>query len=55
MTDEHSSYRDARKWFASHGNGEYVNVADRTVHCNTVEGYFSIFKRGNEGRLAVLR
>lgn len=54
MTDEHSAYRDAGKWFASHGTtshgkGEYVNLADRTIHSNTVEGYFSIFKRGMKG------
>jgi transposase-like protein len=54
MTDEHSGYRDAGKWFAghgttSHGRGEYVNLEDRTVHSNTVEGYFSIFKRGMKG------
>lgn len=54
MTDEHSGYRDAGKWFASHGTtshgkGEYVNLEDRTIHSNTVEGYFSIFKRGMKG------
>lgn len=54
MTDEHSGYRDAGKWFAahgttSHGKGEYVNLEDRTIHSNTVEGYFSIFKRGKKG------
>lgn len=54
MTDEHSGYRDAGKWFAghgttSHGKGEYVNLQDRTIHSNTVEGYFSIFKRGMKG------
>jgi transposase-like protein len=54
MTDEHSGYRDAGKFFAahgttSHGRGEYVNLEDRTVHSNTVEGYFSIFKRGMKG------
>lgn len=54
MTDEHSGYRDAGKFFAghgttSHGKGEYVNLEDRTVHSNTVEGYFSIFKRGMKG------
>jgi hypothetical protein len=54
MTDEHSGYRDAGKWFAapgttSHGRGEYLNLEDRTVHSNTVEGYFSIFKRGMKG------
>lgn len=54
MTDEHSGYRDAGKFFAahgttSHGKGEYVNVQDRSIHSNTVEGYFSIFKRGMKG------
>ncbi|OJW75021.1 MAG: IS1595 family transposase [Sphingomonadales bacterium 63-6] len=54
MTDEHSGYRDAGKFFAghgttSHGRGEYVNLEDRTIHSNTVEGYFSIFKRGMKG------
>lgn len=54
MTDEHSGYRDAGKFFAghgttSHGKGEYVNLEDRTIHSNTVEGYFSIFKRGMRG------
>lgn len=54
MTDEHSGYRDAGKWFAahgitSHGRGEYVNLEDRSIHSNTVESYFSIFKRGMKG------
>lgn len=54
MTDEHSGYRDMGKFFAahgttSHGKGQYVDLADRTVHSNTVEGYFSIFKRGIKG------
>lgn len=51
MTDEHSGYRDMKHYFASHGTtshgrGQYVNLEDRTIHSNTVEGYFSIFKRG---------
>jgi len=54
MTDEHSGYRDVKHWFAghgttSHGKGEYVNLTDRSIHSNTVEGYFSIFKRGMKG------
>jgi len=54
MTDEHSGYRDVGKFFAahgttSHGRGEYVNLEDRSIHSNTVEGYFSIFKRGMKG------
>jgi transposase-like protein len=54
MTDEHSGYRDMKLHFAghgttSHGRGQYVDLADRTIHSNTVEGYFSIFKRGMKG------
>jgi transposase-like protein len=54
MTDEHSGYRDVKRFFASHGTtshgrGEFVNLEDRTIHSNTVEGYFSIFKRGLKG------
>ncbi|WP_285711415.1 IS1595 family transposase [Erythrobacter oryzae] len=54
MTDEHSGYRDMGKFFAahgttSHGRGQYVNLEDRSIHSNTVEGYFSIFKRGMKG------
>jgi hypothetical protein len=54
MTDENIAYRDVRRLFAGHGTtnharGEYVNLKDRTVHSNTVEGFFSIFKRGMKG------
>ena len=54
MTDEHTGYRFLKDHFASHGTtahsrGEYVNLEDRTIHSNTVEGYFSIFKRGMKG------
>jgi transposase-like protein len=54
MTDEHSGYRFLKDHFAghgttSHGRGEYVNLQDRSIHSNTVEGYFSIFKRGMKG------
>ena len=33
----------------NHGAEEYVSLADPTVHTNTIEGYFSIFKRGMKG------
>ncbi|MEL6664941.1 MAG: IS1595 family transposase [Pseudomonadota bacterium] len=33
----------------NHSQNEYVNLEDRTIHTNTVEGYFSIFKRGMKG------
>jgi transposase-like protein len=48
MTDEHSAYIVLGKEFASHqsvkhGKGEYVRGK---AHTNTVEGYFSLLKRG---------
>ena len=54
MTDEHYGYRHVGRYFASHGTtqhgiGQYVDYEDRTIHSNTVEGYFSIFKRGMKG------
>ncbi len=33
----------------NHTQKEYVNLQDRSIHTNTVEGYFSIFKRGMKG------
>ncbi|HSH86811.1 MAG TPA: IS1595 family transposase [Methylophilus sp.] len=35
--------------FTKHGSGEYVSKVDPTVHTNTIEGFFSIFKRGMKG------
>jgi transposase-like protein len=64
MTDEATYYREVGKDFASHdsvnhGEKEYVRrqfrmVDDITfvaesIHTNTVEGYYSIFKRGMKG------
>jgi transposase-like protein len=50
VTDEAYHYRPfGRVWehrAVQHGVGEYVRG---TVHTNTVEGYFSIFKRGMRG------
>ncbi|MEQ9640033.1 MAG: IS1595 family transposase [Alphaproteobacteria bacterium] len=51
MTDEAGQYRrlgdvfDAHD-FVSHGAGEYGRGP---IHTNTIEGYFSIFKRGMKG------
>jgi transposase-like protein len=54
MTDEAKMYRKIGREFAEHGTTtharmEYVNPEDRTIHTNTVEGAFSIFKRGMRG------
>jgi transposase-like protein len=51
MTDESYLYRNLGKFFASHeavrhGFGEYVRG---DAHTNTIEGFFSIFKRGMRG------
>ena len=51
MTDESNVYRSADRHFAGHGTtnhsaGEYVDREIPEIHSNTVEGYFSIFKRG---------
>jgi len=51
MTDEATQYKAVGKEFASHGAvnhsaDEYVRGAITT---NTVEGYYSIFKRGMKG------
>ncbi len=35
--------------FVRHGIGEYVSREDKDVHTNTIEGFFSIFKRGMKG------
>jgi transposase-like protein len=54
MTDESSLYKKIGQEFAAHGTTlhagrQYVDYTDRTIHTNTVEGAFSIFKRGMKG------
>ena len=54
MTDEAGHYLAVGREFAEHGvvrhgQDEYVNPQDRTIHTNTIEGYFSVFKRGMKG------
>jgi transposase-like protein len=59
MTDESGIYKSIGSWavgyFKDHGRvmhsaGEYVRYEDdRTVHTNSVEGFFSVFKRGMTG------
>lgn len=54
LTDEAGQYKGLSKEFASHefvrhGMGEYVNFTNALVHTNTIEGFFSIFKRGMKG------
>lgn len=54
MTDQYPVYMGIGWNFAGHsavdhGRGEYVSKEDRTIHTNTIEGFFSIFKRGMRG------
>jgi transposase-like protein len=54
MTDEAAHYAKIGQRFAGHGHtnhaaGEYVSRFNPLVHTNTVEGSFSIFKRGMRG------
>jgi transposase-like protein len=54
LTDEAGQYSTMDMYFrehkfVSHGAGEYVSPEDRTVHTNTIEGFFSVFKRGMKG------
>ena len=54
MTDEAKHYITPGKAFAdhqsvTHGRGEYVRRQEPEVHSNTVEGFYSIFKRGMKG------
>jgi hypothetical protein len=54
MTDEARFYMPVGKLFAdhqsvAHAKDEYVRKGDVTIHTNTVEGFYSIFKRGMRG------
>ena len=54
ITDDAGHYNEADIHFAQHHTvnhsiGEYVSFENPAIHTNTVEGYFSIFKRGMKG------
>jgi len=54
LTDEAAQYQHVSHHFADHAftrhsAGEYVSAADPTIHTNTIEGFFSVFKRGMKG------
>jgi hypothetical protein len=54
ITDEAYFYLRPGREFAAHGHvnhsqDEYVSRLDRSLHTNTIEGFFSIFKRGMRG------
>jgi hypothetical protein len=54
MTDDAGQYLPLHKHFPAHGvvnhsAGEYVSRIDGSIHTNTVEGFFSVFKRGMKG------
>ena len=54
MSDEATRYTQVGWNFAAHGvvnhsHGQYVSRSDGRIHTNTVEGFYSIFKRGMRG------
>jgi transposase-like protein len=54
LTDESGFYRRVGQQFRSHNTvnhsrDEYVRRDNPLIHTNTIEGYFSIFKRGMRG------
>lgn len=54
MTDGAGHYKLPGKAFADHqsvdhARGEYVRRSDATIHTNTIEGFFGIFRRGMRG------
>lgn len=53
MTDDAGHYRNLKKHFkhdsVQHFDREYVCRLDPSIHTNTVEAFFSIFKRGMKG------
>lgn len=54
LTDQATMYVGHGRMFAdhqsvNHSKDEYVRRDNPTVHTNTVEGYFSVFKRGMRG------
>ena len=54
LTDEGTQYSNLNMDFAqhytvNHSIGEYVNREYKGIHTNTIEGYFSIFKKGMKG------
>lgn len=57
MTDEGRHYETVGKQFADHQTVEHMRgeYARGDAHTNTVEGFYSIFKRGMKERLSALR
>jgi transposase-like protein len=54
LTDDAGQYRFMGRWFASHDTtphmkGVYADPENPVIHTNSIEGSFSIFKRGMKG------
>jgi len=54
MTDEARHYMEVGREYESHeavnhGQYEYARYAENVITTNTVEGFYSIFKRGMKG------
>ncbi|QDZ06602.1 IS1595 family transposase [Sphingomonas panacisoli] len=54
MTDEAHHYKTIGTRYVAHhtvnhARGEYVQRGNTTIHSNTIEGFFSVFKKGMKG------
>lgn len=54
LTDQANVYKGIGREFSghksvNHADGEYVSQVEPDIHTNTVENYFSVFKRGMKG------
>ena len=53
MTDDYRGYMKfddiIRHYTVNHSKGEYVSAKDKSIHTNTIEGFFSILKRSIKG------
>lgn len=53
ITDEWQAYRGLNSKydhrFVDHSKKEYVNLSDKSIHSNSIEGFWGIFKRGMIG------
>lgn len=58
MTDQARQFKGAQNYFDEHsfimhGQGNYVSKVIPTIRTNTIDGFFSIFKRGMKACISI--